>query len=134
MKIGVRTSIIAALFILSGTLVLRELVNAGMLDGNVGTRATMLTNGVIVALFGNLIPKTLTTPRHSVEAERRVQAALRRSGWAMTLVGLLYAGLWLAAPEDFAQPVSLSMLGLAALYVFTLIARCKLRGDVTRAA
>ncbi|MDG2533435.1 hypothetical protein P6144_07250 [Sphingomonas sp. HITSZ_GF] len=133
MKIGVRTSLIAALFILGATLLLRELVQAGMLDGTAGTRAAMVTNGVIVALFGNLIPKTLSKPRHSVEAEQRVQAALRRSGWAMTLASLAYTGLWLAAPEAVAQPLSLAALGLTALYVFGLAVRCKLRRDTAAA-
>lgn len=125
MKIGIVTSIAAALFILIATLVLRELVHAGMLDGTVGTRTAMVANGVIVALCGNLIPKTLATPRASIEAERRTQAALRRAGRAMTFAGLLYILLWLAAPEGIAQPVSLGALGLATLYTVTLVLRCK---------
>lgn len=129
MKIGARTSIIAALAILGGTLLLRELVHAGMLDGSVGTRAVMLTNGIIVALFGNLTPKSLKAPRHSIEAERRVQSALRRTGWAITLAGLVYALVWLAAPEDVAQPVSLGVLGLAVLYALYVALRCRMRGD-----
>jgi len=125
MKIGIATSIAAALFILVATLVLRELVHAGMLDGSVGTRAVMMANGVIVALCGNLIPKTLAAPRASLAAERRMQAALRSAGLAMTLAGALYALLWLAAPEAIAQPVSLGALGLAFLYTVHRILRCK---------
>lgn len=133
MKFSVRSSLAAALFILGATLLLKQLVHAGMLDGTVATRTVMLTNGVIVALCGNLIPKTLKAPRRSIEAERRVQAALRHAGWAMTLAGIAYAGLWLAAPEDLAQPLSLGVLGIVTLYVFALAARCKLRGDTARA-
>jgi cobalamin synthase len=128
MKIGVRTALAAALFILGATFALRELVEGGMLDGSVGTRAFMLANGVIVALFGNRIPKTLLPPSRSAEAERRRQAALRSSGWVMTLAGLLYALLWLIAPEAFAQPVSLGVLALATFYTFYRAARCKLGG------
>lgn len=134
MKIGIRTALIAALAILGGTLLLRELVHAGMLDGSVGTRAAMLANGVIVALFGNLTPKSLKAPRHSIEAERRVQSALRRTGWAITLAGLAYALVWLVAPEAFAQPVSLAVLGLAVLYTLMLALRCRMRGDDGAAA
>ena len=132
MKIGIATSIAAALFILVATLVLRELVHAGMLDGSVGTRTVMMANGVIVALCGNLIPKTLAAPRASLAAERRMQAALRSAGLAMTLAGALYALLWLAAPEAIAQPASLGALGLAFLYTVYRILRCKWgRADLT---
>lgn len=132
MKIGIATSIAAALFILVATLVLRELVHAGMLDGSVGTRAMMVTNGVIVALCGNLVPKTLAAPRASFAAERRMQAALRSAGLVMTLAGVTYALLWLAAPEAIAQPLSLGALGLAFLYTVYRILRCKWgRADLT---
>jgi uncharacterized membrane protein len=129
MKIGVRTSILAALAILGGTLLARELVNAGLLDGSAGVRAAMIANGIIVALFGNATPKTLRAPRHSVEAERRVQSALRRTGWVMTLAGLIYALLWVTTPEDFAQPLSMGVLGLAVVYVGVMAVRCRMRGD-----
>lgn len=125
MKIGIVTSIAAALFILIATLVLRELVHSGMLDGTVGTRTAMVVNGVIVALCGNLIPKTLAAPRASIEAERRMQAALRSAGRAMTFAGMLYVLLWLGAPEGIAQPVSLAALGLATLHTVYLTLRCK---------
>jgi len=125
MKIGVRTALFAAAAILGGTLLSQELVRAGMLDGDVGTRAMMLTNGIIVALCGNLIPKTLAAPRASFAAERRTQAALRSTGRVMTLAGLLYALFWLTLAEDIAQLVSLTTLGLAFLYAVYRVLRCK---------
>lgn len=127
MKIGIRMSPFAALFILGATFLLRELVHAGTLDGSIGTRVAMVANGVIVALCGNAIPKTLKAPLASWADEARLQAALRSTGWAMTMAGVIYAGLWLAAPEDIAMPVSISVLAAAALYLFYRVWRCKLR-------
>jgi len=102
---------------------LRLAEGEGLLDGDAGTRTFMTATGLLVAAMGNGVPKRLKRLRATPEAERRVQAALRRVGWTMTLAGLVFAGLWLAAPEATAEPISLAALGLAlAVAVFSIFA------------
>ena len=44
----------------------------------------------------------------------------------MTLAGLVFAGVWLFAPEVVAQPVSIGALGLAFLVaVFHIVRGCR---------
>jgi len=59
----------------------------GYIDRETVTRLTMGAIGLMVAWYGNRIPKTFT---RSASA-RQVQ---RVAGWSQVLSGLVYAGLW----------------------------------------
>ncbi len=48
-------------------------------------------NGLLIAYFGNSIPKKVAP--HAI-----ARKAMRLSGWSMVLSGLVYAGLWAFAP------------------------------------
>jgi hypothetical protein len=63
----------------------------GYADSDTVTRLVIGTNGLMIAWFGNRMPKAFVP---SVWA-RRVQ---RVGGWSLVLSGLVYAGLWAFAP------------------------------------
>ena len=63
----------------------------GYIDGDTVTRLVVGINGVMIAWYGNAIPKAFVPSAHARQA-RRV------AGWALVLSGLVYAGLWAFAP------------------------------------
>lgn len=68
---------------------------AGLIDGDAVTRVVMTVIGLMVAWFGNRMPKTFAPSA----VAQRVQ---RIGGWSMALSGLVYAGLWAFASFDVA--------------------------------
>jgi hypothetical protein len=68
---------------------------AGLIDGDTVTRIVMTATGLMVAWYGNRMPKTLAPSALA----RRVT---RVGGWSMALSGLVYAGLWAFASFDVA--------------------------------
>lgn len=62
----------------------------GYIDGETVTRVVGV-NGLMIAWYGNLMPKTFV-PSHAARQARRV------ASWSLVLSGLVYAGLWAFAP------------------------------------
>lgn len=83
----------------------------GIIGEDVATRAVQVIIGLGLAAYANVIPKQGGGPRRSAEAETRAQAAQRVGGWAITLAGLIHAGLWAFAPLSFASPASTVVVG-----------------------
>lgn len=98
---------------------------AGILDGDMSTRALMAASGLVIAMLGNSVPKQLKRPRTTVAAERRMQSGLRRVGWIMSLAGLAFALTWIVAPQVVAWPLSLSLMALGFLLAVVTILRCR---------
>ena len=67
----------------------------GYIDSDVTLRAVAM-NGLLIAYFGNSIPKKMAPSTCA-------RQALRVSGWSMVLSGLIYAGLWAFAPIPVAE-------------------------------
>ena len=65
--------------------------NLGYIDGDMVNRIVLGATGLMVAAFGNRIPKTFTPSAGARKAQRV-------AGWSMVLSGLVYAGLWAFAP------------------------------------
>lgn len=63
----------------------------GVIDHETTTRIVIGATGLMVAWFGNRMPKRFTPS----EKARRVQ---RVGGWSLAISGLIYAGLWAFAP------------------------------------
>ena len=101
---------------------------AGILDGDMSTRALMAASGLVIAIFGNSVPKQLKRPRTSFEAERRMQSGLRRVGWIMSLAGLAFALTWIVAPEAIAWSLSLGFMTLGFTLAVATILRCRTSG------
>jgi CBS domain containing-hemolysin-like protein len=83
----------------------------GVLSVDTGTRVGMLINTLVVAYFGNLIPKAIVP-------NERARAARRFAGWALASTGLVSAGLWIFAPIDVATPATIALIGTAVVVVF----------------
>ena len=63
----------------------------GVIDHETTTRIVIGATGLMIAAFGNRMPKRFV----SSERARRVQ---RVGGWSLAVSGLIYAGLWAFAP------------------------------------
>jgi len=126
---GLLGAAVVATAILAGAWFLSYAGRYGMIDGDMSTRALMAASGLVVAMFGNRIPKQLKRPRASIEAERRMQSGLRRVGWIMSLVGLAFALTWLIAPQTIAWPLSLGLMALGFVLAVATILRCRTVGS-----
>ncbi len=76
-------------------------------------------NGLMVAYYGNLMPKKVVPSAHARQVNRF-------SGWMMVLTGLLYAGFWAFAPIQMAMIFGTG--ALAAGVIVTLVYCLGLRG------
>jgi hypothetical protein len=75
-----------------GATVARQL---NYIDADSVTRIVLGATGLMLAWYGNRIPKTIA---HTTYARQ----VARVSGWSMALSGLIYAGLWALAPNTVA--------------------------------
>jgi hypothetical protein len=92
----------------------------GYIDSDTVTRVVFGTNGVMIAWYGNRIPK-------SVAPGAQARQAQRVAGWSMVLSGLLYAGLWAFAPVPAATKVGTGAIlaGVAVTLGYCLSLRSK---------
>lgn len=67
----------------------------GYIDAETVNRIVMGAIGLMVAWYGNRLPKSFV-PSHAAAKAARV------GGWSMALSGLVYAGLWVFAPPSVA--------------------------------
>ena len=67
----------------------------GVIDSEMVDRIVMGAIGLMVAWFGNQMPKRFVP-------SARARQAQRVAGWSMALSGLVYAGFWIAAPKEVA--------------------------------
>ncbi len=63
----------------------------GLIDGDMVTRLVIGANGIMIAWYGNRMPKALAP---SVKARQVARVA----GWSLVLSGTVYALLWAFAP------------------------------------
>jgi hypothetical protein len=107
-------SLAAAALMLASAAALRYAANTGVVTEDVAKRGMQVIIGLWLAMQGNFMPKSIRGSR-SLEAGRRVQAALRVGGYAFTLAGLFYAGVWAFAPLQIADITSIIVVASAML-------------------
>ena len=92
--------------------------NLGYIDADTVTRLVLGATGLMVAWFGNRIPKTIAP-------SARARQAQRVGGWSMALSGLVYAGLWAFAPRDVALVGGCGaiIIGIAVTFFYCLSLR-----------
>ncbi|RZJ00685.1 MAG: ammonium transporter [Rubrivivax sp.] len=94
----------------------------GHIDGDTVTRLVIGANGLMIASFGNRMPKAFV-PSACARQVRRV------AGWSLVLSGLVYAGLWAFAPMSVAiwggTGAVLAGIALTVGYCISLRARLK---------
>ena len=81
----------------------------GYLEQEAVTRIVMGATGLMVAWFGNRMPKAFV----ATACARRVN---RVGGWSMALSGLVYAALWAFAPIDTAVLVGCGAVAAGILF------------------
>ena len=93
---------------------------AGYLDHDTVLRLVIGANGLMIAWFGNRMPKAFV-PSACARQVRRV------GGWAMTVSGLVYAGLWAFAPIPVATwgGMAAVVAGIAVTFGYCLSVRGK---------
>jgi hypothetical protein len=94
----------------------------GYVDSDTGLRVVLGVNGLIVAWYGNRMPKKF------VPSARARQAA-RVGGWSMVLSGVAYALLWIFAPIQLALLAGSALLvaAVAVTFGYCLALRAKAR-------
>lgn len=94
----------------------------GYIDADTTTRIVLCATGLMVAWFGNRMPKTIAPGA-------RARQAQRVGGWSMALSGLVYAGLWAFAPFDVALfgGCGAIILGIAVTFLYCLSLRNRAR-------
>ena len=94
----------------------------GYIDGDTVTRLVIGANGLMIAWFGNRLPKAFV-PSASARKVRRV------AGWSLALSGLVYAALYAFAPLSMAfwggTAAVLAGIAVTTGYCFSLRANAK---------
>ena len=92
----------------------------GYIEGDLPGRIVLGATGLMIAWYGNRLPKTLT-PSASARQVNRV------AGWSLALSGLVYAGLWAFAPFDVALfgGCGAIIVGMAVTFAYCLSVRAK---------
>ena len=67
----------------------------GLIDHDTTTRIVIGATGLMIAAFGNRMPKRFVS-------SERARKAQRVGGWSLAISGLIYAGLWAFAPLSVA--------------------------------
>ena len=84
---------------------------ADLIIGDLAMRLSMIVTGLVIAFYGNAIPKL-------VLRSARARSARRFAGWAFVLSGLTCAAVWAVAPIEVAKPVSIAMIASTVVLVF----------------
>lgn len=94
----------------------------GYADDETVTRVVIALTGLMIASFGNRMPKTFV-PSPRARAARRVAA------WSFVLSGLVYAGLWAFAPIPIAVAGGCTavLLGMAVTFGYCISLRARAR-------
>lgn len=94
----------------------------GYIDGDTVTRLVIGANGLMIAWFGNRMPKAFV-PNACARQIRRV------GGWSLALSGLVYTGLYAFAPMSMAvwggTAAVLAGIAITMGYCFSLRAKAK---------
>ena len=86
-------------------------VMAGQLGADAPTRTMMAVNSLLLACYGNAIPKAVLRSAAS-------RTGRRFAGWVFVLAGLISAALWAFAPLDIATPAALTVTAGSAVLAF----------------
>jgi len=90
----------------------------GVIDQDTVLRLVIGANGLMIAWFGNRLPKTVAPSACAAQVARF-------TGWSLVLSGLVYTGLWIFAPIQTA--VILGTAAVAAGILATLAYCLRLR-------
>ena len=126
-RIGLALTVAAGLFATSA--LSRYLLTVDVVGAETSRRIVQIAVGLALAVWANYMPKDLMRPGVSACASSVGRSAVRIGGWAMTLAGLTYAGVWAVAPLAVARPVAMAVVALALVVTVTIglwtLLRCR---------
>ena len=101
----------------------------GYVDGETVTRLVIGATGLMIASFGNRMPKSFVPSAWGRDL-RRV------AGWSLVLSGLVYAGLWALAPIAVAVVAGCIAVaaGIAVTIGYGLLLRARTKSAASDAA
>jgi len=110
----VRPLVWSAGAVLAAILSIAAARETGLIDPDLGKRLGATMIGLMLAVCGNILPKIARRLEMGRETAAAFAAADRNAGWILVLSGVLYAGVWLAAPLGRAA-LGASCVGLGGL-------------------
>jgi hypothetical protein len=83
----------------------------GVVGSETPARVTMVLTGILLAVYGNVIPKS------DSRLSARGESLQRVTGWATVISGLGYAAIWAFAPIGIAAEASMAavIIGFASV-------------------
>ena len=111
-----------AALIIGSSLALAYARGQEMIAEETARRVMQVMIGLMLAAYANVMPKELGRWR-SAHAAKRSQMVARVGGWAMTLAGVGYAGLWAFTPVRFADPAGMALVAVATVLTLAYGAR-----------
>jgi hypothetical protein len=94
--------------------------NLGYIDSETVTRLVIGANGLMIAWYGNRMPKAFVP-------DALTRKVARMGGWSMFLSGMIYAGLWAFAPMQVAVAAGCAAIvtGIAVTVAYGFSLRAK---------
>lgn len=92
---------------------LKGLEVAETIGPEMAKRVMQFIFGLMLAVYGNYMPKGYAASCTTDCKINRTQSVLRVAGWAMTLAGLVHAGLWAFAPIPLANSAASAVVAIA---------------------
>jgi hypothetical protein len=96
-------------------------------EGKLSLKLFGMAGGLVLAWFGNRIPKMLERFDPTVDVGRR-QAFQRMAGWVFTVAGLASALTWLVMPVEAARLWATLIVAGATAFVLARVVQCMVRG------
>ena len=115
-----RSAIAGAGLILAVALILDLAATLDFIDGSSGEisrRVMQAIIGIVLAIYGNSIPKRLAPSSETACEPSRMQSLQRFAGWTFVLAGLAYSIVWLTFPVERANSVSMLMVAASVVLV-----------------
>lgn len=95
-------------------------------EGRLGARLVGISGGLVMAYFGNRLPKILERFDARIDGARR-QAFQRQAGWAFVLAGVGSALAWAMLPLDSARIWGMVFVAGGVAVVLARLVQCGLR-------
>ena len=83
----------------------------GAVGAEAPARGAMALTGILLAVYGNVIPKSVSRLSAKGESLQRV------TGWATVISGLGYAAIWAFAPIEIAAVASMAAVAIGFVVV-----------------
>jgi hypothetical protein len=83
----------------------------GVVGAEAPARGAMVLTGILLAVYGNVIPKSVS--RLSAKGE----SLQRATGWATVISGIGYAAIWEFAPIEIAAVASMAAVAIGFVFV-----------------